>query len=235
MSEEQWLCCTDPILMLEFLRDSGIASERKLRLFAAACCRRIWPLLPHEKSRELVEIAEQYAEGQVPRKAMRTARKAYEASPAPRTFSAQTAWSSARQAAEEPAFRAASLAAVKAAEAVVYGDPSGTISGAAVAAAQAAQVPLLRDVVGLLPFRSLPPLSASVLNWKDGLIVQLARAAYEQRLLPSGHLDPARLAVLCDALEDAGCEPGHELLLHLRGPGPHVRGCVAVDWILGRQ
>jgi hypothetical protein len=31
------------------------------------------------------------------------------------------------------------------------------------------------------------------------------------------HLDPSRLAVLCDALLDAGCPADDEILLHLRG------------------
>jgi hypothetical protein len=62
----------------------------------------------------------------------------------------------------------------------------------------------------------------------------LALAAYDERELPSGHLDPARLAVLSDALEEAGCA-GTELLAHLRSPGLHVRGGWAVDLILGRN
>jgi hypothetical protein len=64
--------------------------------------------------------------------------------------------------------------------------------------------------------------------WHHGEIVSLAQAVYGDRDLPSGCLDAARLAVLADMLEEAGCVDAG-LLGHLRGPGPHVRGCWAVD------
>jgi hypothetical protein len=47
----------------------------------------------------------------------------------------------------------------------------------------------------------------------------LAQAAYDERSLPSGHLGPNRLAILADALEEAGCTD-QTILDHLRGPGP---------------
>jgi hypothetical protein len=60
----------------------------------------------------------------------------------------------------------------------------------------------------------------------------VARAAYEQRSLPEGLLEPARLGVLADALEEAGCRD-QEVLDHLRESGKdHYRGCWAVDLIL---
>ena len=65
-------------------------------------------------------------------------------------------------------------------------------------------------------------------------MVGLAQAAYDERELPSGTLDATRLAVLADALEEAGC-PDRTILDHLRGPGPHVRGCWAVDLLLGKS
>jgi hypothetical protein len=43
-----------------------------------------------------------------------------------------------------------------------------------------------------------------------------------------------RLAVLADALLDAGCE-SEELIQHCRQPGPHYRGCWALDRVLGRE
>jgi hypothetical protein len=46
-------------------------------------------------------------------------------------------------------------------------------------------------------------------------------------------LDPVRLAVLSDAVEEAGCTGA--VLRHLRSPGPHVRGCWALDLMLAKD
>src|SRR5262249_27286914 len=97
----------------------------------------------------------------------------------------------------------------------------------------ARQADLLREVFGN-PFHPAPPVATPVLAWNGGTVRLLAEAAYEHRTLPVGTLDPARLALLADALEDAGLDrPG--LLAHLRSPGPHVRGCWAVDFVLGKE
>jgi hypothetical protein len=70
--------------------------------------------------------------------------------------------------------------------------------------------------------------------WRTPLVSELAGSAYEQRLLPQGHLDPALLTVLSDAMLDAGCTDA-ELIKHLREPGPHVRGCWVVDCLTNRE
>src|SRR5262249_13854032 len=64
MTEAEWLAGTDPQKMLTFLR--GEASERKLRLFAVACCRRIGRLLRSKALQMAVEVSEQRADGLVP-------------------------------------------------------------------------------------------------------------------------------------------------------------------------
>jgi hypothetical protein len=97
------------------------------------------------------------------------------------------------------------------------------------AAEEEAQAVLLRCVLGN-PFR--PVMRDATLQTPQ--VVALAQAAYDQRHLPVGTLDTARLAILADALEEAGCDQA-DLLAHLRGPGPHVRGCWAVDLLLGRR
>src|SRR4051812_32492042 len=60
MNEAEWLACTDPQRMLEFLR--GKASDRKLRLFAVACCRRLRSVLRAQTTRELLECSERVAD-----------------------------------------------------------------------------------------------------------------------------------------------------------------------------
>jgi hypothetical protein len=64
--------------------------------------------------------------------------------------------------------------------------------------------------------------------------ITLAQAAYEERELPSGHLDNTCLAVLSDALEEAGCTDD-AILMHLRSPGLHVRGCWETDLLLTKE
>jgi hypothetical protein len=91
-----------------------------------------------------------------------------------------------------------------------------------------AQMPIVHDILRN-PFRPLPSIPASL----PASVVSLARAAYDERL-PSFDLDPLRLSVLADAVEEAGCTD-EAILSHLRSPGPHVRGCWALDLILGKQ
>jgi hypothetical protein len=83
------------------------------------------------------------------------------------------------------------------------------------------QIRLLYDVAGN-PFRvcNLEP------AWLTSTVVAIARRAYQSR-------DFSALPILADALQEAGCD-NEDILAHCRGPGPHVRGCWAVDLILGK-
>lgn len=69
MTEADWLTSNNPAAMLTHLRPSGLSgtasrvSDRKLRLFACACCRAVWHLLTDPRSRHAVEVAERYVDG----------------------------------------------------------------------------------------------------------------------------------------------------------------------------
>jgi hypothetical protein len=61
MTEKDWLTKTNPMPMVRFLR--GKTSDRKLRLFAVACCWRSCSYLTDEWSRNTVGVAEREADG----------------------------------------------------------------------------------------------------------------------------------------------------------------------------
>jgi hypothetical protein len=71
-------------------------------------------------------------------------------------------------------------------------------------------------------------------TWLTPTVTSLAASVYEERQLPSGLFVNQRLAILADALEDAGCANA-DILDHLRGGGEHVRGCWPVDLVLGKE
>lgn len=95
-----------------------------------------------------------------------------------------------------------------------------------------AQCQLAHDIFGN-PFHPVT-IDPAWLAWNNGTIVKLAQTIYDERELPSGHLDTGRLAILADALEDAGCTNA-DILAHCRSAGPHVRGCWVVDLLLCKE
>src|SRR5262249_36345600 len=62
MTEAAWLGCTELGTMLFDLR--GRLSDRRLRLFAVGCSRRIWHLLTDQRSRQAVQAVERFADGE---------------------------------------------------------------------------------------------------------------------------------------------------------------------------
>jgi hypothetical protein len=92
-------------------------------------------------------------------------------------------------------------------------------------------VALVREVFDN-PFRG-NALASSLSGWNGGALVKLPNASYDLRRLPEGTLDRSRLAVLADALEEAGCADAG-ILRHCRRPGEHLRGYWALDLVLGK-
>jgi hypothetical protein len=220
--------------------------QRKLWFFGCACCRRIWHLLEDERSRKGVKLVERLADGFASREewgdawqeANRAQAKAHDAVRdslrSSGTFD-ETDLSAAAAAAHvlQPNGLTAAEGAAACASSTrgfprVGPEGHGYDAPAAVAEREV-QAALLRDVFGN-PFRPVALNPA----WRTPTVTALATAAYEERHLPAGTLDSDRLAILADALEDAGCENA-DILTHLRGPGPHVRGCWVIDLLLGKE
>jgi hypothetical protein len=238
MTEAEWLACTDLKTLLKRLRKK---SQRKLRLLAVACCRRIWHLFTHPDTQDAIRTVEYYADGLTSQGKVIASRKCIKQAAREAARNAglpqwQPEWSHPYSTALElvilyPRRFDCSGISYKVALAVATADadPERWRNDNPVWAAEGrAHCHLGRDVFKS-PFRPVT-LDPTLLT---PLIVSLAQAAYEARSLPSGELDSARLTVLADALEEAGCT-NSDILDHLRSPGSHVRGCWPLDLILGR-
>jgi hypothetical protein len=225
MTEDEWLSSAAPEVMLQSQRDD--ITERQIRLFAVACCRRIWSLMADERSRKAVELAERFADGRANRRerkaaadAALAARRVVEYGPDWGLFNAAFA-----------ACLAVSYSARDAAIMNIAGDTTNA-AGYAVelygisskAAEHAAQAALVRDILGN-PFRPIR-FDPAWLEWRVGGVGKLAQAIYDERRF-------ADLPILADALEDAGCTNA-DILSHCRQPGEHVRGCWVIDLLLGK-
>jgi len=229
MEEVDYFSCADAAKALAFVCGVGTLSERKARLFATACCRWIWNLIPDQRSRWAVEAAELAVDGKVAEKVrLAAADQALDALAELFCKRARRVLDGKPTREEHAADAAHRTAAHDKTNARVVAELSEKAAGAE--REPGWPVHLIHDICGPLPFRTvaLHPI------WRTPTVTGLARAAYEVRVLPSGILDREHLAVLADALLDAGCDDA-PLLNHLRGPGPHVRGCFAVDAILGRE
>jgi hypothetical protein len=201
-TEEEWRSSSDPLRLLKRL--NGQMGPRRLRLFAAACCRRLWPLLSDERSRRAVEVAERFADGRATRAELRTARDEAQAAAGALVAAGDYAGGAAALACHDASTGAASSSAARLAQA--QRDKHKAEAGR--------QADILRDIVGNpfrpLPARAFPP-----------EVVALARECAE---------DSTLYPLLADALTDLGEE---QASAHCRA-ALHVKGCHVLDWILNK-
>jgi hypothetical protein len=215
MTESDWRACTDPGQMLGALRALGNVSARKVWLFFALGVRGVGPFRGEElysddeDNQRQADAFERWAEG------LTTWRDSFRVMKELDPFAAT----------DEPPEPSVDSALAGFEESLLPQLREGEVGSQCCT--------LLRELFGPLLFREVK-IDAAWLAWNGGTAPRLAAAAYEERSLPEGTLDPARLTVLADALEEAGCSDA-ELLGHLRGPGPHVRGCWMVDLLLGKK
>ena len=258
MTEGQWFACNDPSLALHYLNTR--ISERKQRLFAVCCCRRIEELILRFKGAyRAVVLAERIADGEpasdeAKALSLRLPEQAFLWIDGYRQEKEnQTMWHAGRAAAgclggvvtERPFWS-------------MPGPDLTDVHGTAVMAAghwarrndrapvpewifqteTVAQAALMHCIFGN-PFR---PVAFSP-AWRTDTAVALARTMYESR-------EFGAMPILADALQDAGCDD-NAILDHCRGrqegvPGEpaggshvhratHVRGCWVVDLVLGKE
>lgn len=256
MTETTWLTASDPKPMLRYLIGFGMealrvqdidrfpdarGSDRRFRLFACACYDRISHLLPDPEARAAIRVAERFADGEASLEeflmAQATVRRLADAleprwrasdgeernSLHPRHAALSLALVACWREPQKAAYYASSNVYLERPylERPGIGVHSGRRSGGEAAEKQA-QCDLLREMFGN-PFRPI----ALAPEWRTGTAVTLAQRMYEER-------DFGLMPVLGDALQDAGCG-NQELLEHCYGRGPHVRGCWAVDLVLGKE
>lgn len=255
-TEAGWLRSTTIRSMLEFLGDK--ATQRKVRMFAVACCRRLWHRLTDERSRRLVEMFEQFADGSVSEGELQEAvPPAVAAERAAEAAHRPTVWPAVAEHRDVEAY-VLSSAAWNAAGAVanLVSDYPDVIDVAEVVAAFA-----LDGAVDDVPKE--PAVSG---GWHGIWKAARSRERKAQKVLlndifgnpfrPIPPFNPAwlawndgliaklahaiynerafdRMPILADALEEAGCEHAN-ILSHCRKKGSHVRGCWLIDSILGK-
>jgi len=246
MTESEWLASNDPAAMLEQLQhwQQGTAcnlqgenpqqywtkhsalSDRKLRLFACACCWSVWHLLTDERSRRAVELAERFADDE--ENVIDLDDSAQDAALAP-VCDWGPSWSPANAAA-----RLAAWVGVRNLQEVLAAITAKDCG--AVAVSLATQAAILHDLIEN-PFRpvTLPweecdrccgggtieegyqyphdcPACDGVGGrspWLTETVANLATVIYAERAFD-------RLPILGDALEDAGCT-NEDVLRHCRG------------------
>ncbi|HXG10604.1 MAG TPA: hypothetical protein VNK04_12655 [Gemmataceae bacterium] len=216
MTEAEWLVCTDPAAMLGVLRTR--ADDRKLRLFAVACCRRFWRWLDGRPSGKAVEVAERFADGRATIAELEAARADAQADVW--EFLAKAALITTREQSEILSDRFIAWLTEGAVGWIPFAArPTGRI------AVRETVCRIVRDVFGN-PFRPVH-VDWSWLTWNDSTIRKIAQAIYDERRFED-------MPLLADALEEAGCDNA-DILAHCRRPGEHVRGCWVIDLLLGKQ
>jgi hypothetical protein len=249
MTESEWLECVEPRPMLDFLNGKG--SDRKLRLFACACLRRVcghWGAWRNGDDPKELIVSERFADDEASRRELLSVRDilgsrgmlvaaiaadeahcsvleidamdaAHRAERSTRQFfylrKIPMLGGHMRQIMQNPNWR----------EDFEKSKAKGTLEAeASEQAERGALADLLREIFGN-PFRPVVADPAWI-AWQNGVIHTMADEIYTQRSY-------ALLPILADALEDAGCTDA-ALLDHCREPGEHVRGCWALDLVLGK-
>jgi hypothetical protein len=220
MTEEQWLAGTNLPPLLTAVRD-----ERKLRLFGVAISRLLarWITLP--RARKALDAAERYADGEITydtlRRWAREVRLSEQSTGVrPRPHGTPDPEWLAHMAAGYITYPNQAQVWPSAVE-ILLSRPEQHF-GSWAPQLRPRLKEFLHEIFGN-PFRPIPFLP----EWRTDTALTLARQMYDSR-------DFSAMPILADALQDAGCD-SDDILSHCRGAGAtHVRGCWAVDLVLGK-
>jgi hypothetical protein len=248
MTESDWLACRDPQLMVQHLKGAK-TTDRKMRLFVCACCRRLWSHCPSEHIGRLIELGVKLAAGLTTDAVLRSELRklphgldggiviALMYLITPDKYDWPTAANSAAwvlrnswrdyvrggiymTVRDDPGVHKDMKTALVTSE---YGarPAIGQILDAAWAKEGQSQAQLLRDIVGN-PFR------AKVLNpaCRTSHVTSVAQNIYDTEAF-------FRLPVLAALLAEAGCDDA-EIVGHCTNHEPHAKGCWVLDQALGR-
>ena len=228
VNESAWQSYTRLFEMLPLVQQR--ISDRKRRLFAIACCRRLFDLFTDDRSRRTLEVAERYAEGLVTEEERLFAEDA--------ALEAHVDVRKSRMSSEPvvPWSRQAELithaAVLVVSVGTFYAEDAADYARLALAAAgsgwkmeedeEIEQCRLLREVYGPISPVSVDP---AWLAANDHTVMKMAQWICDKQAFDD-------LPFLGDALEDAGCTET-AILEHCRQNSAHVRGCWVVDLLLG--
>ena len=221
-------------------------SERKLRLWTCACCRRIWHLLSDRRSQNAIEQAELFADGAISKDELRVARKAAKKAVQNIEFNEGESGGEGSSLYDYMIASSASKAAfytttskggdARAAQCAGYavsgeGYPFGDLEDEEGEAEAHKELGLKEDEIQEALYRDIFGDPTGDVEFKASWIIPtveaLAQSIYDERAFD-------RMPALADILENAGCTNA-EILNHCRSEGPHVRGCWVVDRILGKE
>jgi hypothetical protein len=220
MDEKEWLATTRNAQYMVFtLKTLGHpktkAGRRKLRMFACGCCRAVWHLLREPCLRTGVEVAERFADGEAKKDDLADANTRVEQE-----------WFAGRTPAADPiAEWYAATYALETCGATAYDAAFAMTSLSPSSHGGSIGEPMLCDLLRCVfgnPFKK-PEFPK---KWRTETVTALATAIYADHAFD-------RLPILADALEEAGCDDP-AMLGHLRGSGPHCRGCWVLDLALGK-
>jgi hypothetical protein len=245
MTEAEWLECGNPRRMLEYLGRIENFSQRKLRLFAVACCREIVHLCPEPQRLFLtgLEAAERFADGLISEAELTEADEPLveierRLEDGPEDDSLDVTLSSCKAVgqtmcldeADHPYLYRMADVILHVTNAVAFESCPHPWDernvGLWTQTAEAKKVSLaaiVREIFGN-PFCPITFPSA----WRTSDVMLLAQGIYDAKAFD-------QMPILADALQDAGCD-SEDILAHCReAKQAHVRGCWVVDLVLGKE